>query len=109
MNKRHFPWVFISQTLLCTSLVLLGNSCIDNKYDLNKDISMVIGIGGELGIPLGETEEKALRDLLGPDDIADLDTTDGAYGLHKKEDIIAKIERFDDVTIDEMMHLQILK
>ncbi len=102
MNKRHFPWVFISQTLLCTSLVLLGNSCIDNKYDLNKDISMVIGIGGELGIPLGETEEKALRDLLGPDDIADLDTTDGAYGLHKKEDIIAKIERFDDVTIDEI-------
>ena len=70
------------------------------KYDLTKDISTIVGIGGELGFPLGETETKLLSDLLKPEDIEDLTTDDDQYGIHKKENVKADIPTFDPVSIN---------
>lgn len=35
-----------------------GYSCIDKKYDLTKDISTIVGIGGELGFSLRRNRDK---------------------------------------------------
>lgn len=87
--------------ILSLSLFLIfGYSCIDKKYDLTKDISTVIGMGGELSFPLGETETKLLRDLLKPEDIEDLTTDDDQYGIHKMEHVNANIPTFDPISIN---------
>ncbi|MCH5327420.1 MAG: hypothetical protein J1E02_00225 [Coprobacter sp.] len=104
MDKSYFSFDASVRILLFSFLLFSGYSCIDNRYDLNKDISTNVGMDGELGFPLGETEEKALRDLLSPGDIADLDTTDGAYGIHKQDVITASIDKFSDISsINEIL------
>ena len=74
MNAKKFTIGKIIMLSLCPSFLIFGYSCIDKKYDLTKDISTIVGIGGELGFPLGETETKLLSDLLKPEDIEDLTT-----------------------------------
>lgn len=97
INFKHGKIITLS---ICASFLLIGYSCIDQKYDLNKDISMIVGMGGELGFPLGETETKLLEDLLKPEDIEDLTTDDDQYGIHKKENVKADIPNFDPVSIN---------
>lgn len=54
LNTKRRP--FIATALLLTSLGVT-TSCIDNSYDLNKDIDMTVNVGGEhLAIPVGYTE-----------------------------------------------------
>ena len=100
MNAKKFTIGKIIMLSLCPSFLIFGYSCIDKKYDLTKDISTIVGIGGELGFPLGETETKLLSDLLKPEDIEDLTTDDDQYGIHKKENVKADIPTFDPVSIN---------
>ena len=100
MNAKKFTIGKIIMLSLCPSFLIFGYSCIDQKYDLTKDISTIVGIGGELGFPLGETETKLLSDLLKPEDIEDLTTDDDQYGIHKKENVKADIPTFDPVSIN---------
>ncbi len=100
MNAKNFTTGTIPKVLLCLSFLIPGYSCIDKKYDLSKDISTTIGIGGELSFPLGETETKLLSDLLKPEDIEDLTTNDDLYGIHKNENVTADIPTFDPVSIN---------
>jgi hypothetical protein len=54
LNTKKRP--LIAAALLLTSFGIT-TSCIDNSYDLNKDIDMTISAGGEhLAIPVGYTE-----------------------------------------------------
>ena len=58
LNTKRRP--FIATALLLTSLGVT-TSCIDNSYDLNKDIDMTVNVGGEhLAIPVGYTEQITL-------------------------------------------------
>ena len=100
MNANKLTISKIIILSMCSSFLLFEYSCIDKKYDLNKDISMIVGMGGELGFPLGETETKLLKDLLKPEDIEDLTTDDDLYGIHKKENVKADIPTFDPVSIN---------
>lgn len=100
MNANKFTISKIIILSICSGFLLFEYSCIDKKYDLNKDISMVVGMGGELGFPLGETQTKLLEDLLKPEDIEDLTTDDDQYGIHKKENVKADIPTFDPVSIN---------
>lgn len=55
--KRMFPlWG------LLLSFSWWNVSCVDSKYDLDKDIDMTINVGGEhLAIPVGSTDTAFLR------------------------------------------------
>ena len=71
--------------LLILSLVST-TSCIDNDYDLNKDIDLTITIGGDhLGFPTSNTEEITLKKIFDLDDDSDIkaDETTGDYSLKK--------------------------
>lgn len=70
--------------LLLASLGLT-TSCIDNSYDLDKDIDMTINVGGEhLAFPVGSTEKITMDKIIEIDEGDDLQVVNGEYHLLKK-------------------------
>lgn len=59
-------------------------SCVDEKYDLSKDIDMTIGVGKGVSIPVGSTEKIMLTELIDDTD-SDLVYIDqeGDYSISK--------------------------
>ena len=85
LNTKRRP--FIATALLLTSLGVT-TSCIDNSYDLNKDIDMTVNVGGEhLAIPVGYTEQITLDKIIELDDGDDLQLVNGEYHLLKSDKI----------------------
>lgn len=78
--------VFLSAILCCTS-------CIDNDYDLNKDIDMSVSLGGDaFVVPIGNSEETRLDQIIDESETLKLDE-EGRYSINKNDNI-------DDVKID---------
>ena len=76
--------------LWCTAISpLFLTACVDDSYDLSKDIDMTITVGGNLGIPGSGTEEFTLEDIMDLDDpdnsILQANATTGDYSLLKSE------------------------
>ena len=89
LNAKSRP--LIGAALLLSSLGIT-TSCIDNGYDLNKDIDMNISVSGDIfTIPLGYTEETTLSKLI--EETETLKLEDGIYSIKKADDI-------DPVNID---------
>lgn len=86
LNTKKRP--LIAAALLLTSLGIT-TSCIDNSYDLNKDIDMTVNIGGEhLAIPVGYTEKITLDKIIEIDEGDDLQVLEnGEYHLLKSDNI----------------------
>lgn len=85
LNTKRRP--FIATALLLTSLGVT-TSCIDNSYDLNKDIDMTVNVGGEhLAIPVGYTEQITLDKIIELDEGDDLQLVNGEYHLLKSDKI----------------------
>lgn len=79
-------------------------SCVDNKYDLDKDIDMTINVGGEhLTIPAGSSDTAYLSKIIEVEegDILQPDATTRVYHLTKKDDIDVKPTTVKEVTISE--------
>lgn len=70
---------------LCASLFLCASllSCVDDSYDMGKDIDMTVGLGSEgLQLKLGNTEPILLKDILEINDGENVNTTEaGLYYL----------------------------
>lgn len=85
LNTKRRP--FIATALLLTSLGVT-TSCIDNSYDLNKDIDMTVNVGGEhLAIPVGYTEQITPDKIIELDEGDDLQLVNGEYHLLKSDKI----------------------
>lgn len=95
--KKMSPlWGF----LLSFSLWMV--SCVDNKYDLDKDIDMTINVGGEyLTIPAGSTDTTFLSKIIEVEegDILQPDATTRVYHLTKKDDINVEPTTVKEVTV----------
>lgn len=90
-KERRKP--LFSAVLLLTSLGI-ATSCIDNSYDLDKDIDMTINVGGEhLAFPVGNTEKIMMDKIIEIDDGDDLQVVNGEYHLLKEGTV-------DDATTD---------
>lgn len=79
-------------------------SCVDNKYDLDKDIDMTINVGGEhLTIPAGSSDTAYLSKIIEVEegDILQPDATTRVYHLTKKDDIDVEPTTVKEVTISE--------
>lgn len=89
-KKLHLGY----HTLLTLSLCFLFSvsSCIDDKYDLNKDISTEMGVLGDITLPLGVTEPILLGDMIDTSEVDLLSLIDGRYAI--------TIEDTIDVSID---------
>lgn len=95
--KKMFPlWGFL------LSFPLWTVSCVDNKYDLDKDIDMTINVGGEyLTIPAGSTDTTFLSKIIEVEegDILQPDATTRVYHLTKKDDINVEPTTVKEVTV----------
>lgn len=77
-------------------------SCVDNKYDLDKDIDMTINVGGEyLTIPAGSTDTTFLSKIIEVEegDILQPEATTRVYHLTKKDDINVEPTTVKEVTV----------
>lgn len=97
--KKIYPlWGFL------LSFPLWTVSCVDNKYDLDKDIDMTINVGGEhLTIPAGSSDTAYLSKIIEVEegDILQPDATTRVYHLTKKDDIDVEPTTVKEVTISE--------
>lgn len=97
--KKMYPlWGFL------LSFPLWMVSCVDNKYDLDKDIDMTINVGGEhLTIPAGSSDTAYLSKIIEVEegDILQPDATTRVYHLTKKDDIDVESTTVKEVTISE--------
>lgn len=85
------------------SFPLWAVSCVDNKYDLDKDIDMTINVGGEyLTIPAGSTDTTFLSKIIEVEegDMLQPDVTTHVYHLTKKDDISVEPTVVAQVTIN---------
>lgn len=99
LNTKKRP--LIAAALLLTSFGIT-TSCIDNCYDLNRDIDMTISAGGEhLAIPVGYTEKITLDKIIELDEGDDLQIVDGEYHLLKKDNIDETNTSVKLVTVNE--------
>ena len=97
LNAKKRP--LIAMALLLTSLGIT-TSCIDNSYDLNKDIDMTVNVGGEhLAIPVGYTEKITLDKIIEIEEGDDLQLVDGEYHLLKKGNIDNATTEIGEVTV----------
>ena len=99
LNTKKRP--LIAAALLLTSFGIT-TSCIDNSYDLDRDIDMTISAGGEhLAIPVGYTEKITLDKIIELDEGDDLQIVDGEYHLLKKDNIDETNTSVKLVTVNE--------
>lgn len=78
-------------------------SCVDNKYDLDKDIDMTVNVGGEyLTIPAGSSDTAYLSKIIEVEegDMLQPDVTTHVYHLTKKDDISVEPTVVAQVTIN---------
>ena len=92
------------RALNCLLLSALGltTACVDNSYDLTKDIDLTITVGGDLTTPGNSTEDITLEDLL---DIDTLDSdlkldAEGNYRLEMNGDPTNSTVKVNDVIVD---------
>ena len=85
---------------LCATLaaisVMSAVSCVNEEYDLNKDIDTTISINGDISAPLGSTEAIMIGDFLAIDEensvlVADPQTGDYSLHVEAEEPISQKI------------------
>lgn len=97
--KKTYPlWGFL------LSFPLWTVSCVDNKYDLDKDIDMTINVGGEhLTIPAGSSDTAYLSKIIEVEegDILQPDAATRVYHLTKRDDIDVEPTTVKEVTISE--------
>lgn len=66
-------------------------SCIDNAYDLDKDIDLSVSVGGNtLVVPIGDTEVITMDKLIEESDNLQLNE-EGIYSI-REEDVIDDVE-----------------
>lgn len=95
--KKMYPlWGFL------LSFPLWTVSCVDNKYDLDKDIDMTVNVGGEhLTIPAGSSDTAYLSKIIEVEegDILQPDAATRVYHLTKRDDIDVDPTTVKEVTI----------
>ena len=82
-----------------TGLILTFSSCIDADYDLGKDIDLEVSIGGNLSLPIGQTDTIRLSRMIEEGDV--IHVIDGKYVITKSDNIAEDIEAIDEVIIDD--------
>lgn len=94
--------------MLRYGLVLLVCSCVDNNYDLNKEVCTDVKIeGNRISVPFGNLKAITLDSIVDVDDVDILEKgADGMYSI-SKEDSISPVEVDVDpvkLNVDPMEH-----
>lgn len=67
--------------VLAIGLTAAVTSCVDNDYDLSKDIDLNVSVGGDLGLPSSNTENYSLEQILDLSPTSSIQPNGEEYGL----------------------------
>lgn len=91
--------------MFCLSITTFFlSSCVDNDYDLNKDIDLTIQVGGDnLTLPASDTEDITLKKIFDLDEGSLIKANaDGDYSLYKEGDPVKDSRtKIENVTVDK--------
>lgn len=101
MNVTMLHLTHLVRIVLLMLVVSAFHACIDNKYDLDKDLSLEVTVGGNhLSIPLGSTSKTYLDSLV---DVKDGDVLqfleNGNFAFSKADSLDIKMPKIDPVNI----------
>ncbi len=107
MKKIYFViGRYLSMLALLCSTLLVPTSCIDDQYDLEKDLDMEMSLLGSFSLPIGSTSQILLKDMIDTTDIDMLEVDeDGLYKISMKDNISVGIDSIagsSDVSIDKI-------
>jgi hypothetical protein len=81
VTKNYLKVIFASSLFFS----FLSTSCIDNTYDLSKDIDLKIHVGGNaLAMPIGNTDYIKLSKIIKADESDVIHLNGGEYSLYKE-------------------------
>ena len=101
MSSRLFSIIRLSRMIVPVLFAGGMVACVDDNYDLNKDISMEVGIGGKyLAIPLGTTDSIRVDSLLELDDESVfMFMEDGTAVISKLDSVKVRVPEIQQVTL----------
>ena len=101
MSKRMFSVIRMSRVIVPFLLASGMCACVDDEYDLDKDISLEVGIGGKyFAIPLGSTDSIRVDSLLELDDESVfMFMEDGTATITKSDEVDVRVPEIRQVTI----------
>ncbi|MFR9620865.1 MAG: hypothetical protein SNH63_06575 [Rikenellaceae bacterium] len=108
MKQRILHLNNLWRVVLCGCLAAaIAPSCVDNTYDLDKDISTEVTVLNGLVIPIGTIDSIFLSDMIDPDSIDMLSIIDGQYVISMKDTVDMSIDLMDEdseisITIDKV-------
>lgn len=76
-------------TLAAVSVLALA-SCVDNDYDLSKDIDMTVNVGGNLTLPPSSTEPYTMEQILNLDGNSSIKPDGKEYGLAEGDYVLVQ-------------------
>jgi len=83
-----------------STLLLALSSCVDDSYDLSKDISLDMKVGGKaFSIPIGSTAPIKLSDMIDESGVLTSDAN-GQYALSESGDLDPVVVTIDPVTVN---------
>lgn len=95
-------------TLAAVSVLALA-SCVDNDYDLSKDIDMTINVGGNLTLPPSSTEPYTMEQILNLDANSSIKPDGFEYGLEEGDYVLVQdgtaspsTFKIDEVTLSDL-------
>ena len=101
MSSRLFSIIRLSRMIV--PVLFAGGivACVDDNYDLDKDISMEVGIGGKyFAIPLGTTDSIRVDSLLELDDESVfMFMEDGTAVISKLDSVKVRVPEIQQVTL----------
>ncbi len=87
-------------TAIVGAMLIASTSCVNEEYDLDKEINPEINVGGTLTIPIGNVAPITLGDMLDPDEITELELLDdGSYKITTDGEVSVEIDEVSPITI----------
>lgn len=101
MNTKVLYLTYFMRLALLLFITSVFQACVDNKYDLDKDLSLEVSVGGKhLAVPLGTTSNIYLDSLVDAKDGDILNFLEnGDFALSKTDSLDIKIPKIDPVNI----------
>lgn len=89
---------------LWTCLMAGLSACIDERYDLDKDIDYTISVGGDLSVPASSTEDVTLKNLLDMEENSMVQADeDGFYSMVKTNAVQQTDVKIDSILFNDEM------
>lgn len=80
------------------------SACIDERYDLDKDIDYTISVGGDLSVPASSTEDVTLKNLLDMEENSMVQADeDGFYSMVKTNAVQQTDVKIDSILFNDEM------